>query len=175
MPLITVVSLASPLVTPVGKNTVVPFVLLGDKPGPGETMNGEMLPIFVNSSMKLPFPNGELTSVADVGIPCGPMPTRACGDGGGRVGVFGREQGMTEGGARLKGEKTEPWKPRKSVKPSPEELEGARSIGVIGVTPDVAVVPKNGVPNIPGDIGMPWVGKTNFVISLMMLWFRCCC
>lgn len=76
MPFITVVSFASPFGA-VGKNTVVPFVFLGDIPGPGDTMKGEMLPIFVNSSMKLPLPNGELTSVADVGIPWGLIPTSA--------------------------------------------------------------------------------------------------
>ena len=68
IPLITVVNLASPLGT-VGKKMVVPFVFLGEMPGPGDTINGDMLPIFVNSSMKLPLPNGEFTSVADVGMP----------------------------------------------------------------------------------------------------------
>ena len=68
MPFITVVNFASPFGT-VGKKTVVPFVFLGEIPGPGDTMNGDMLPIFVNSSMKLPLPNGEFTSVADVGMP----------------------------------------------------------------------------------------------------------
>jgi hypothetical protein len=68
MPFITVVNLASPFGM-VGKKTVVPLVLLGEIPGPGETMNGEMLPIFVNSSIKLPLPNGEFTSVAEVGMP----------------------------------------------------------------------------------------------------------
>lgn len=90
IPFITVVSFASPLGI-VGKKTVVPFVFFGEMPGPGDTMNGDILPIFVNSSMKLPLPNGEFTSVADVGIPWGLIPTRAWGDGGGKVGVFGRE------------------------------------------------------------------------------------
>ena len=177
IPLITVVNFASPFVTPVGKNTVVPFAFFGDSPGPGDTMKGDMLPIFVNSSMKLPFPNGELTRVAEVGIPWGPIPTRAWGEGGGRVGVLGSDPGITDGGARLNGENTCPWTPRKSVKPRPEELAGASSVGVmgvIGVTPVVAAVPKNGVPKMPGEIGMPWAGKTNFVMSLTELWFSCC-
>lgn len=96
IPLITVVNLASPLATPVGKNTVVPLFFLGDIPGPGDTINGDMLPILVNSSMKLPLPNGELTSVADVGIPWGLIPTRAWGEGGGSVGVLGRGPGTTD-------------------------------------------------------------------------------
>ena len=174
MPFITVVSFASPLVTVVGKKTVVPLVFLGEIPGPGETINGDMLPIFVNSSMKLPFPNGEFTKVAEVGIPWGLIPTRAWGEGGGRVGVLGREPGIMVGGARLNGEKTWPVGTfLKSVKPMPEC--GARRVGVIGVTPLVAAVPKNWVPNIPGEIGIPCAGKMNFVISLSELWFSCCC
>ena len=81
------------------------------------------------------------------------------------------------GGARLSGEKNCPVGMfRKSANPSPPEVAGARTVGVsgvIGVTPLEAVVPKNCVPNIPGDIGMPWAGNTNFVMSLS--WFKCCC
>ncbi len=84
-----VVSFASPFaVIVVGKNTVVPLAfLVGERPGPGDMIKGDILPIFVSSSMKLiPLPNGELIKAADVGsVP----PTIACGEGGGRVGVFG--------------------------------------------------------------------------------------
>ncbi len=65
-----IVSLASPLaVIVVGKNIVVPFGLrLGEREG--ETMNGDMLPIFVISSKnELPLVNGEPTRAALVGRP----------------------------------------------------------------------------------------------------------
>ena len=85
-----VVNFASPFaVMVVGKKTVVPFAfLVGESPGPGDIMNGDMLPILVNSSMKPePLPNGELTRVADVGRA---PPMIAWGEGGGSVGVLGR-------------------------------------------------------------------------------------
>ncbi len=87
----------------VGKNTVVPLAfLVGDSPGPGDIIKGDILPIFVSSSMKLvPLPNGEFTNADDVGSE---PPTIACGEGGGRVGVFGRVPGIHEGGARVNGE-----------------------------------------------------------------------
>ena len=85
------------------------------------------------------------------------------------------------GGARLSGEKN--WLAgmcRKSVvNPSPQEVAGARTVGVsgvIGVIPLEGVVPKNWVPNIPGEIGIPCAGNTNLVMSLSELcWFICCC
>jgi len=105
------VSLASPFaVMVVGKNTVVPFgFLLGDKPG--EMINGEMLPILLMSSKKDPLVNGEFARAALVGKLCGAtaargnvLPMRACGEGGGRVGVRGRPPGRAAGGARVNGE-----------------------------------------------------------------------
>ena len=104
--------MASPLaVIVVGKKTVVPFgFLLGDNPG--EMIKGDMLPILLMSSKKDdPLVNGELTSAALVGKLCGAtaargkvLPTRACGEGGGRVGVRGSPLGRAAGGARVKGE-----------------------------------------------------------------------
>lgn len=74
------------------------------------------------------------------------------------------------GGAKLNGENTCPAGTfLKSVNPSPAEEAGAINVGVIGVmgvTPLEAVVPKNCVPKIPGDMGIPCAGKTNLVISL---------
>ena len=77
-------------------------------------MNGEtgmLPPNLAISSMKLePFPKGELTRFAEVGSPWevsgNAPPTMVCGEGGGRVGVLGREPGM--GGARVNGEYTCP-------------------------------------------------------------------
>lgn len=87
------------------------------------------------------------------------------------MGVLGREPWIMAGGARLNGENTCPavWTFLKSVNPSPAEDAGAIRvgvIGVIGVTPLDAVVPKNCVPKIPGEIGIPCAGNTNLVISL---------
>lgn len=105
------VNLASPLaVMVVGKNTVVPppLVFFGEKPGPGDMINGDTgnPSLAISSIMFVPLPNGELTSVAEVGSPWEARgkapPTMAWGDGGGSVGVFGRLPGM--GGARVKGE-----------------------------------------------------------------------
>ena len=64
------VTLASPLaVIVVGKNIVVPFGFrFGDKLG--DTMKGDILPIFVMSSKnEVPFAKGEFTRVALVGNP----------------------------------------------------------------------------------------------------------
>ena len=120
IPFTSVVSFASALaVMVVGKNTVaVPLVFFGDPPfppppapaPPGDIMvKGDtgILPNFEISSMKLePLPKGELTRFAEVGSPWEVRgkapPTMVCGEGGGRVGVFGREPGM--GGAKVKGE-----------------------------------------------------------------------
>lgn len=104
------VSLASPLaVMVVGKNTVAPpLVFFGEKPGPGDMINGDTgnPSLAISSIMFVPLPKGELTSVAEVGSPWeasgNAPPTIACGDGGGRVGVLGRLPGM--GGPRVKGE-----------------------------------------------------------------------
>lgn len=87
------------------------------------------------------------------------------------MGVLGREPWIMAGGARLNGENTCPAGTfLKSVNPSPPaEDAGAIKvgvIGVIGVTPLEAVVPKNCVPKIPGEIGIPCAGNTNLVISL---------
>lgn len=67
-----------------------------------------MLPYLAISSMKLePLPKGELTRFAEVGSPCEVRgkapPTMVWGEGGGRVGVLGREPPWM-GGARVKGE-----------------------------------------------------------------------
>ena len=99
-----VVNFASPFaVIVVGKKTVVPFAfLVGERPGPGDIMKGDMLPILVSSSMKLvPLPNGEFTRAAEVGKA---PPIIACGEGGGRVGVLGKVPGIPQGGARVNGE-----------------------------------------------------------------------
>lgn len=101
-----VVSFASPLaVIVVGKNTVVPLAfLVGESPGPGDMIKGDILPIFVSSSMKLvPFPNGEFTMADEVGRE---PPMIACGEGGGSVGVLGSVPGIPAGGARVNGEYT---------------------------------------------------------------------
>ena len=61
------------------------------------------------------------------------------------MGVLGSDPWIMVGGARLNGEKTCPVG-LKSVKPNPPEVAGAKRvgvIGVIGVTPLEAVVPKN--------------------------------
>lgn len=118
IPFTRVVSLASPLAVMVGKNTVaVPLVFFGELapipiPAPPGDMivNGEtgMLPPYlVISSMKLePLPKGELARFAEVGKPWvvrgKAPPIMVWGEGGGRVGVLGREPWM--GGARVKGE-----------------------------------------------------------------------
>ena len=114
------VTLASPLAVKVvvGKNTaaaLLPFFGELDPPPapapPGDMMvKGEtgIVPNLAISSMKLedPLPNGELTRLAEVGSPWDVRgkapPTMVWGEGGGRVGVLGREPGM--GGARVKGE-----------------------------------------------------------------------
>ena len=82
-----------------------PLVPPGDMIVKGET---GMLPYLAISSMKLePLPKGELTRFADVGSPCEVRgkapPTMVWGEGGGRVGVLGREPPWM-GGARVKGE-----------------------------------------------------------------------
>lgn len=170
IPLTRVVSLASPFaVIVVGKN-IVPFgFLVGENPGPGDIMNGDTgIPLsLVRSSMKqVPLPNGELTKVAEVGNPCevsgNAPPTIACGEGGGSVGVFGREPGIPVGGARVNGEYTCPGARRYC---SERPTAGVSSVGVMGVHPLVAQPLKNvGPPNIPGEIGIPdTCGKTNFV------------
>ena len=46
-----------------------------------------------------------------------------------------------------------------------EDTAGANSVGVIGVTPLEAVVPKNCAPKIPGDIGILCAGNMNLVMS----------
>lgn len=128
IPFTSVVSLASPLaVIVVGKKTVaVPLAFFGElfpipdpappppAPPPGDMMvKGEtgMLPNLAISSMKLePLPKGELARLADVGRPWEVRgkapPTMVWGDGGGRVGVLGRDPGM--GGASVNGEYTCP-------------------------------------------------------------------
>ena len=127
MPFTSVVSLASPLaVMVVGKKTAAALLLFFGEPAPppatappappapappGDMMvNGDTGTVVLNlaiSSMKLePLPKGELTRLAEVGRPWEVRgkapPTMVCGDGGGSVGVLGREPGM--GGARVKGE-----------------------------------------------------------------------
>lgn len=160
-PLRKVVSFASPLaVMVVGKKIVVPFDRrVGERLGPGDMMNGDMLPIFVKSSMKLfPLLNGEPTSVAEVGRA---PPTMACGEGGGRVGVLGREDGML-GGWSVKGEYTGAWARRYGS----QKAAGVSRVGVIGVVPLVPQALKNvGPPKMPGEIGMAVCGKTNFAVS----------
>ena len=98
------------------------------------------------------------------------------------MGVFGSEPWIIAGGARLRGEKNWPvWRFLKSGNPCPaatEDTVGASRVGVIGVkgvTPLVAVVPKNWAPNIPGDMGIPCAGKMNLVMSFRELWVMCCC
>lgn len=166
------VSLASPLAVMVGKKTVaVPLVFLGEvppPPPPGDIMvKGDMLPNLAISSIKpAVFPNGELARFAEVGRPWevrgNAPPTMVWGEGGGRVGVLGKEPGM--GGARVKGEYTCPG-PRKYGS------AGVRRVGVIGVTPLVAqALKKVGLLNIPGEIGIALCGNTNcFPASLAPL------
>lgn len=167
----TMVSLASPLaVMVVGKKTAVPLVFLGEPP-PGDMIvkgdTGMFPPYFEISSMKIEplVQKGGLTRLAEVGSPCEVIgkapPTMVWGDGGGRVGVLGREPGM--GGAREKGEYTCPGTRRYGSM----EADGASRVGVMGVTPLLAhALKKVGLLKIPGEMGMALWGKTNLAASL---------
>lgn len=156
-------SLASALAVMVdGKKIVVPFgFLLGESPG--ETMNGEMLPILARSSKKdVVLENGELISVALVGRPCGViavrgkvLPMRACGEGGGKVGVRGSPIGRAAWGARVKGEYSCPCLKYGSAKLTAPA--GARRVGVMGMVPHPGL--KNAwLLKIPGESGMVLLG-----------------
>lgn len=73
-----------------------------------------------------------------------------CGEGGGSVGVFGREPGT--GGARAKGEYIGPGA-RKYGSDIP--IAGVNKVGVHGVVPLVAQALKNaGLLKRPGEMGM---------------------